>query len=78
MVNEKHIFNEEEFRDFANKNFDPPKSCKNLGQVKFYIDELHQIIEELSTKFNKVPNSAFTLLSDYTFVQNKIINGEHF
>jgi hypothetical protein len=65
---------EAELRVFAARNFVRPAECKNLEQVRFYVRELCLKIEELETKFNFVPASAYTLLAQYNMRQNAIID----
>ena len=64
---------EKDFRKFTRRHFESPSRCKNLGQIQFYIKELILKIEEFKLKFNYVPKSAYTLLSEYNSSQNKLI-----
>jgi len=65
---------EADLRIFATRNFVRPSECKNLEQVRFYVRELCLKIEELETKFNFVPASAYALLAQYNMRQNAIID----
>ncbi len=60
-------------KEFTSRNFEKPDKCKNLGQIRYYIRELCLKIEEYETKFQYVPESAYSLLSQYNMVQNSII-----
>ena len=60
------------FHRFVENHFVPPALCKDLGQLKFYIDELYAKIEEASQQFGFVPTAAFVLLSDYDAVHKQM------
>ncbi len=64
---------ETEFKDFTKRNFEKPRRCKNLEQIRFYVRELSTKIEELKHRFNYVPKSAYLLLSEYNSLQNKMV-----
>ncbi|MCZ8020272.1 MAG: hypothetical protein ACK57K_00765 [Chryseotalea sp.] len=61
---------------FTRKNFEKPTDCKNLDQIRFYVKELCAKIEEFEKRFNYVPTYAYTLLSQYNSMQNKLLNSE--
>lgn len=61
---------------FTRKNFEKPSDCKNLDQIRFYVKELCVKIEEFEKRFNYVPAYAYTLLSQYNTVQNRLLNSE--
>lgn len=61
------------FMDFTSRNFEKPDKCKNPGQIRYYIRELCLKIEEYETKFQYVPERAYSLLSQYNLVQNSFI-----
>lgn len=65
---------ETDVRTFATKNFVRPAECRNLEQIRFYVKELCLLIEELETKFDYVPNNAYTLLAQYNMKQNDMIS----
>jgi hypothetical protein len=67
---------ETELKNFTNRNFEKPINCRNLDQIRFYVRELCLKIEELETKFEYVPNSAYSLLAQYNVKQNSITNKE--
>jgi hypothetical protein len=67
----KHI--ELELKSFTAKNFMRPSECKNIDQVRFYIQELCVKIEEYKRRFNYVPNTAYSLLSQYNTKQNTLL-----
>ncbi len=64
---------EKDLRIFTARHFDKSSRCKNLVQIQFYLKELTLKIEEFKIWFNYVPDSAYTLLSDYNAMQNKFI-----
>lgn len=67
----KHL--ELELKDFTSRNFVRPSDCRNLDQIRFYIRELCEKIEYYKERFNYVPNSAYSLLSQYNSKQNSIL-----
>ena len=66
-----------EFNKFARMNFEKPRNCKNIDQARFYIRELSRKIEEMESNCGYVPDTAYTLLSQYNKVQNQFVY-EHF
>lgn len=64
---------EQEFSNFAKRNFENPKKCKDLEQIRFYVNELSMKVEELKRRFNYVPRSAYMLLAQYNTIQNKMV-----
>lgn len=67
---------ENELTNFTSRNFEKPADCKDLEQIRFYVRELCEKIEELEKRFEYVPSAAYTLLAQYNSKQNSIINGE--
>jgi hypothetical protein len=67
---------EMELKIFASKNFEKPSNCRNLDQIRFYMKELCNKIQELEKQFNYVPNWAYALLAQYNAKQNMMINVE--
>ena len=67
----KHL--ESELKAFATRNFVRPSECRNLEQIRFYITELCERIEEYKKRFNFVPNTAYALLSQYNMKQNSML-----
>jgi hypothetical protein len=65
-----------ELRIFTIRNFEKPSACRNLEQVRFYVQELCGKIEEMETRFNYVPQWAYTLLAQYNSMQNRMIHVE--
>ena len=63
-----------EFSRFARMNFDKPQKCKNIDQIRYYMNELTSKISELKQSFNYVPSDAHILLSQYNAAQNRIIH----
>ena len=68
---------EEELKQFASKNFEKPSDCKNCDQIRFYVQELCNKIEEYKNQFNYVPNWAYGLLAQYNARQNDMIHVQH-
>ena len=64
---------EMELKTFTSKNFERPSACRNAEQVRFYIHELCSKIEALKSSVNYVPESAYTLLAQYTARQNSFV-----
>ena len=65
---------EKELKAFTSRNFEKPSSCRNLGQIRFYIGELCLKIEEYKKRFNYVPNGAYALLAQYNSRQNSMLH----
>ncbi len=64
---------EMELKNFTSRNFVGPSDCRNLDQIRFYVRELCSKIEEYENRFNYVPSWAYSLLTQYNAVQNKMI-----
>ena len=64
---------EMEFRSFTERNFENPKDCRNLDQVRFYVKELCDKIEEYNMRFNYVPGWAYSILAQYNARQNSFL-----
>lgn len=62
-----------EFQLFTARNFENPKRCKNLDQIRFYVQELSSKMEEFRNRFNYVPSNAYSLLTQYNQIQNKMV-----
>ena len=62
-----------EFSRFTKMNFDKPQKCQSIGQIRYYMNELSEKINELKNSFNYVPSSAHILLSQYNAEQNRLI-----
>lgn len=67
----KHL--EIELKAFASRNFVRPSECRNLAQIRFYISELCDKIEDYRARFNYVPKTAYSLLSQYNSKQNSLL-----
>jgi len=65
---------ESELKSFTSRNFADPSDCRNLEQIRFYIQELCRKIEDLERSFNYVPTSAYQLLARYNAKQNALIH----
>jgi hypothetical protein len=67
----KHL--EQELKNFTARNFVRPSECRNLDQLRSYIRELCVKIEEYKRRFDYVPNTAYSLLSQYNSRQNSML-----
>jgi hypothetical protein len=65
-----------ELKAFTARNFEKPSDCKNLDQIRFYVNELAQRIVQLERTVAYVPDWAYTLLAQYNSVQNRFIHAE--
>jgi hypothetical protein len=65
-----------DLKAFTSRNFVKPSDCRNLEQIRFYVKELCQKIEELEGRFNYAPQWAYTLLAQYNSQQNSLIHAE--
>jgi hypothetical protein len=77
MIEYEHKLLESQLKSFAAKNFVRPSDCRNIAQVKFYVRELCSNIEHYEQQFDYVPSWAYTLLSQYNLVQNKMISTKY-
>ena len=64
---------DQEFQKFTKRNFETPKRCKNLDQIRFYVQELSSKMDEFKRRFNYVPNNAYSLLSQYNTIQYQMV-----
>ena len=64
---------ERQFLTFTARHFEKPSRCKNIHQIRYYIAELSQKIDEFKSRFNYVPNRAYVLLSRYNATQNSLL-----
>ena len=64
---------ETERRRFPASNFARPSACRNLDQIRHYIQELCVRIEDYQRRFDYVPSTAYTLLSEYNSRQNSLL-----
>lgn len=62
-----------EFELFAMRNFEKPRKCKNLDQVRFYLNEVASKVQELEVQFNYVPERAYQLLAQYNTLHNTLV-----
>jgi hypothetical protein len=67
---------EMELNRFTSTNFERPSACENLEQVRFYVNELCNVIREHETKFSYVPATAYSLLAQYNARQNSMLYQE--
>lgn len=65
-----------ELKSFTSRNFEKPSDCKNAEQIRFYVKELCNKIQEFEGRFNYVPNWAYSLLAQYNARQNGILHVE--
>jgi hypothetical protein len=64
---------EMELKAFTSKNFEKPSDCKNAEQIRFYVQELCNRIQDLEHRFNYAPDWAYALLAQYNAKQNVMI-----
>lgn len=62
-----------EFQLFSSRNFERPRKCKNLEQIRFYVQELSFLISSFKESSGYVPTAAYELLAQYNQEQNKWI-----
>jgi hypothetical protein len=74
-ANEKQKL-EIELRKFTSRNFERPSECRNLDQIRYYIQELCEKIRYYERRFNYVPSWAYSLLAQYNARQNAMIHTE--
>lgn len=67
---------EMDLKSFASRNFEKPSECRNLDQIRFYVQELCLKIEEYQKQFNYVPSWAYGLLAQYNAMQNCMLDRE--
>jgi hypothetical protein len=65
-----------DLKNFTSRNFEKPNDCKNAAQIRFYVSELCAKIEEYERRFDYVPGWAYSLLTQYTIVQNRMVHIE--
>lgn len=65
------------FQLFAMRNFEKPRKCKNVEQVRFYLQELTETVKQYEEDFAYVPGAAYKLLSEYNTLHNSMVF-EHF
>lgn len=63
-----------ELKNFTARNFERPSDCRNLDQIRFYVRELCDKIEEYEKRFHYVPGWAYSLLAQYNYAQNRILS----
>jgi hypothetical protein len=61
-----------EFKSFAARNFVKPSECKNLEQVRYYLQELISKMEQMRLA-GFIPEHAYTLLAQYNAAQNRLL-----
>jgi hypothetical protein len=65
-----------ELKNFTTRNFERPSDCRNLDQIRFYVKELCDKIDEYERRFNYVPSWAYYLLAQYNMVQNSMLHAD--
>lgn len=63
-------------RSFAHRHLEKPDACRNAGQIRFYVQELAQKIEEFERQFHYVPVWAYGLLAQYNAAYNRLVHKE--
>ena len=64
---------DEEFKVFTSQHFEKPRRCKNLDQIRYYVQELSVKVNDFKQRFNYVPAGAYTLLAQYNRLQNNLL-----
>jgi hypothetical protein len=64
---------EMDFQKFAKRHFESPSNCRNLDQIRFYVNELCAKINEYERSYEFVPSHAYALLAQYNHAQNRLI-----
>lgn len=64
---------DDEFMSFVKRNFEKPRKCQNLEQLRFYISELSVKVDDLKNRFNYVPDPAYRMLSQYNAILNRMV-----
>lgn len=62
-----------EFNNFVKKEILKPEKCKNLEQIRFYVNGLAQMIKGFQHKYDFVPDTAYGILDRFNKAQNRII-----
>lgn len=65
-----------EFEIFTSRHFEKPRRCKNLDQIRYYVQELSVKVSDLKQRFNYVPENAYSLLAQYNALQNNLLYKE--
>ncbi|MTI20312.1 hypothetical protein E1176_04695 [Fulvivirga sp. RKSG066] len=73
MKAQEHKRIDREFELFTLRHFEKPRKCKNLEQVRFYVQELVEKIEDFKHRFDYVPEAAYQLLAQYNTIQNSMV-----
>ena len=73
--NKKRV--DREFELFSSRNFEKPRKCKNIDQVRFYVQELSELISSFKRDAGYVPTAAYELLAQYNQEQNKWIYADY-
>ena len=64
---------EAELRDYLSRRSLKPSECRNLDQIRLYIRELCDTIQELERTGHYVPTWVYELLSQYNARQNALL-----
>ncbi|HAC24816.1 MAG TPA: hypothetical protein DCE81_07865 [Cytophagales bacterium] len=64
---------EMDFQKFVQRHFESPSNCRNLAQIRFYVNELCAKIHEYEHTYQFVPAHAYALLAQYNHAQNRLI-----
>ena len=62
-----------EWKNHVSRHFEKPSDCRNLGQIRFYVNELTSKMEALREKNMAIPEWAYTLLAQYNAAQNRLL-----
>ena len=64
---------EAQLREFMTTNFTDPDECRNLEQIRGYVQQICNTIQDLKQTGQFVPAWDYTLLSRYNARQNALI-----
>lgn len=64
---------EKEFRKYARKNLLNPRKINQLEQTRYFINELHTLINDFKNRFNYVPADAHLLFNEYQSIQDRMV-----
>ena len=67
---------DQELKKFTTRHFETPGKCRNLDQIRYYVQELCEKIQDYDRRFRYVPQVAYTLLAQYNAKQNTLLYEE--
>lgn len=64
---------ETSFKSYTSRNFERPEKCRNIDQIRYYVQELYNKIKEYEIEFNYVPEHAYILITQYNQAHNSLL-----